>query len=74
MNIDPRGMTASDWCQRMVPELRQFGLVPFLFDDAGWPQWVGQISIIEGLEDTPDPDGFQSFEEWAMSFNLVVPL
>lgn len=74
MNIDPRGLTPRRWCDQMVIELQHFGQVPALQDEAHWQEWVEQISGFQGLEDTPDPSGFEQFEEWAMAFNLAVPL
>lgn len=74
MNIDPRGLSIKRWCDQMVQELRQFGAIPTLLDEQQWREWGQQLLLFPGLQATPRPHGFQTFEEWAMAFNLAVPL
>ena len=74
MNIDPRGLSIKRWCDQMVLELSKFGAIPQLLDEDHWQDWAEHLALLQGLEDTPLPGAFNSFEEWAMAFNLSVPL
>jgi len=76
MNINPIGMTVRDWCDWMVSELRQYGLVSVLDQERNWKQWAIRVSELPGLAglNPPDPRGFDDFYEWANRFNGAVQL
>jgi len=74
--IDPRGTTPTDWCDRMVLELDQFGTIPILVTGMSWKDWALQVIQLQEISvfDPPNPDQYleEDFEEWAIDFNDAV--
>ncbi len=76
MNINPIGMPIKLWCDFMVPELRQFGQVPILQNEADWQRWGQQVNKLPGIAgyNPPNPSFFTNFYDWAERFNQTVVL
>ena len=72
--IDPRDITPTEWCDRMVLELDRFGTIPVIMADEDWKQWgretiqLSEISVFN----PPDPETYDEFEDWALDFNDAV--
>lgn len=76
MNINPIGMEIKTWCDFMVSELRQYGLLPILDDPRHWQAWAQRATELPGLAGfhPPNPYTFDSFYDWANRFNGAVQL
>lgn len=74
--IDPRGTTATDWCDRMTLDLESFGPIPRLIRDSDWKQWARDVVELSGISNLnpPGPDVYadEEFERWAIDFNFAV--
>lgn len=70
-NINPQGMEARDWCDRMVLELDRFGTIPIIMTNEQWKLWANEVIQLEEISffNPPSPDGYDDFEEWALDFN-----
>lgn len=76
MNIDPRGMTLTDWTDNMSFILDKMVLVERLDNEEEWREWATNIidtPTFEG-QNVPNPYQFDDWREWAMRFNQVVDL
>ena len=75
--IDPRGMTVTDWTDRMALQIGNSGvLVERLDDPKEWRDWAAELLDSPTLEgqNAPNPYQFESWVEWAMRFNQAVEL
>lgn len=74
--IDPRGLTATQWCDFTALDLGSLFTVPVLKDESEWQRWA--ITVSSNSEITPfhppDPRHFTDWREWAMRFIQAVPL
>ncbi len=76
MNIDPRGLSVTDWCDAMVLQLDPYGTTPRLDDSSEWQDWASEVVQFSGIDkqSPPDPFDFTNWGEWAMRFNQAVTL
>lgn len=73
--IDPIGMTAVDWCNRMALLLPV--IVPMRVEsDDQWKDWARHVIQHPTISkyNPPIPDGFEEWSLWAMRFNQTVPV
>lgn len=74
--IDPRGMTAFDWCNQMVQNLASLMNAPKLLRDEDWKDWARAVianPAISGFQ-PPNPMQFENWQDWAERFIQVVSL
>lgn len=71
--IDPRFETVTSWAQKTTPFLTGFGTIPKLLGD-DWRKWANYIVSLPLIAATnaPRPAGYDSWQKWALAFNLVV--
>ena len=76
MNIDPRGMTLTDWCDNMSLVLDSMVIPEKLLHEDEWREWATNIIDTPNFEgqNVPNPYQFDDWREWAMRFNQVVDL
>lgn len=74
--IDPRYMTAKEWCAQVAVTLSTYGKVPELLDESDWPTWAAIVITIPKVAATapPDPRFFSDWRDWAFRFNQDFPL
>ncbi|WP_455363614.1 hypothetical protein [[Eubacterium] cellulosolvens] len=76
MNIDPRGMTFTDWSDRVNGVL--VNRTPWRFDgdESEWREWAQHLKDHPDFQgqNIPQPEAFADWEEWAMRFNQTVEL
>lgn len=69
MIIQPEGLTATNWCNRMTPELQAIsGLLPIVMDDDQWRVWASVAVGYTALANAPNPNEFEDWERWAYAF------
>lgn len=69
--IDPFGMTVTEWCDMMTPNLLQFGNLPRLDNPDNWREFGLALLNLPQLSGSivPDPYQFERWDEWAMRLN-----
>lgn len=74
--IDPRGLTAIQWCDSTALALSDLVTVPILSREEEWPMWAISVSSNTRISafHPPDPRHFTDWREWAMRFVQAVPL
>ena len=72
--INPHTMTAPAWTSRMTPFLSNYGQVPILRDEAGWPAWAAVVCGFPALAalHAPGPTGFATWQDWARNFSAAI--
>lgn len=73
--IDPRGMTAIEWTDRMALLLP--GVSPLKLDPGqDWKTWARHVIQYPSISqyNPPNPDRFDDWVEWASRFNQSVPV
>lgn len=70
MIIDPRGMTAVDWCSQMTLGLDKYGAIPAIRDGSEWRRWANIVVQLPAaqLVQAPFPESFETWEQWAIRF------
>jgi hypothetical protein len=73
--IIPYGMTVQQWTDAMTVDLQKFGVVGVLRDPADWRSWARQAIQLRSIrnQNPPDPDFFESWEDWAVRFLQIIP-
>lgn len=76
MNIDPRGVTLTQWANFTTPLLAPFGISPILITEEAWRPWARSVIQLPGIaqQRPPDPEAFLDWREWAFRFNQAVAL
>lgn len=72
--VDPRRLTAQEWCDYTADNLSAIMPPMKVADDDDWQRFGAYvISNFKGQAvQVPDPYGFSSFEEWAVRFNQAI--
>jgi len=75
-HIDPRGMTVTEWTDRMAAPLSTMVIPERLDDPDKWREWATNILDTPNFEgqNAPNPYQFDNWMDWAMRFNQVVDL
>lgn len=75
--IDPRGCRdVMDWADSITIPLAAIGVTPRRLDNPGeWMFWAFNLMQSIHLQKylSPDPRGYDTWQEWAEQFNLAVP-
>lgn len=76
MNIDPRGLTVTQWTDAMTLQLTGMSQPPRLDSPTVWQQWALVVSQSPhiALFNPPNPLQYRDWREWAERFNQTVPL
>jgi hypothetical protein len=74
MIIDPRGLTATEWCDYMADELTVLPMK--IARDEDWRDWARHVIQDPSIarHNPPNPEFFEDWQEWAFRFNESVPL
>ena len=74
--IDPRGLSATQWCEITALGLSSVGTIPPLENEFHWGDWAYSVIQIPGIAHyaPPDPRQFSDWEDWAFRFIQAVPL
>lgn len=74
--IDPRYLSAREWCDATALQLSSYGLIPTLGEESEWPLWAEIVIQIPAIAsyDPPGPRGFSNWVDWAERFNEAVSL
>lgn len=73
--INPIGMTAVDWANRMALFLPQ--VVPMIiYAETEWKNWARHVIQHPDISkyNPPNPDSFDDWVLWAQRFNQSVPV
>ena len=72
--VDPRGLSATQWCNFMAPVLAPFGPLPAVREDAEWRGWADAVCAMSGISKRtpPLPEFFDQWSDWATRFIDVV--
>lgn len=76
MNINPRGLTVTEWTDAMTLQLTGLSIPPRLDDPDAWIGWalvVNQSPHIATFN-PPNPYAFVDWHNWAERFNQTVIL
>lgn len=70
MIIDPRGMTASDWCGQMALVLDKYGTVGAIRQPPEWRAWARNVVSFPAVQlvQAPNPDDYDNWLDWAIRF------
>jgi len=74
MIIDPTGLSAVEWCNRVSGELSSL-VSPFpLRRERDWKIWARNVVRVPAVSavSPPNPDAFEDWRDWAFRFNQAI--
>lgn len=64
--VRPVGISLTDWCDQLVLDLSQYGVIGQLQDESEWREWAMQLLNNTTLgRNLPNPYNFTEWKEWA---------
>jgi hypothetical protein len=76
VNIDPRGLSVTEWTDAMTLQLLGYSQPPRLDDPDDWRGWA--LVVVQSPRvatfNPPSPFAFDDWREWAFRFNQMVAL
>lgn len=68
--IDPRGMSVTEWADRVVPFVEAYGSVGKLDSADNWRAWATGIASLTEMQKqgVPSPNEFADWQDWAFQF------